>query len=67
MTAVQGDILIVDDVPENLQVLGGMLKDEGYAVRPAPGGQIALEAARRKKPDLLLLDICMPEMDGYEV
>ena len=67
MTTPQGDILIVDDIPENLQVLGGMLKEEGYAIRPAPGGRIALEAARRKKPDLVLLDICMPEMDGYEV
>ena len=60
-------ILIVDDTPANLQVLGGMLKERGYRVRPAPGGKLALLAARRDPPDLILLDINMPEMNGYEV
>jgi len=60
-------ILAVDDTPANLQVLAGMLKDRGYKVRPAPSGTLALLAARRDPPDLILLDINMPEMNGYEV
>ena len=58
---------MVDDTPANLQVLAGMLKDRGYKVRPVPGGKLALLAARRDPPDLILLDINMPEMNGYEV
>ncbi|MCX5660409.1 MAG: response regulator [Planctomycetota bacterium] len=57
----------MDDNPVNLQVLVGMLKDRGYKVRPVPGGKMALLAARRDPPDLILLDINMPEMNGYEV
>ena len=60
-------ILVVDDTPANLQVLAGMLKDRGYKVRPVPGGKLALQAARRDPPDLILLDINMPDMNGYEV
>jgi sigma-B regulation protein RsbU (phosphoserine phosphatase) len=60
-------ILVVDDTPANLQVLTGMLKDRGYKVRPVPSGKLALLAARRDPPDLILLDIDMPEMNGYEV
>ncbi len=60
-------ILIVDDTPANLQVLAGMLKERGYRVRPVPSGKLALLAARRDPPDLILLDINMPEMNGYEV
>src|SRR6186713_756773 len=60
-------ILIVDDTPANLQVLAGMLKDRGYKARPVPSGKLALLAARRDPPDLILLDINMPEMNGYEV
>jgi sigma-B regulation protein RsbU (phosphoserine phosphatase) len=60
-------ILIVDDTPANLQVLAGMLKDRGYKVRPVPSGKLALVAAGRDPPDLILLDINMPEMNGYEV
>jgi sigma-B regulation protein RsbU (phosphoserine phosphatase) len=58
---------VVDDTPANLQVLAGMLKDRGYKVRPVPSGKLALLAARRDPPDLILLDIDMPEMNGYEV
>lgn len=61
------DILVVDDTLENLTLLTKMLKDSGYAVRPVPNGRLALQAAANKKPDLILLDITMPEMDGYEV
>ena len=61
------NILVVDDTPANLQVLAGMLKDRGYKVRPVPGGKLALLAAGRDPPDLILLDINMPEMNGYEV
>lgn len=61
------DILIVDDVPANLKVLGDILKSEGYKVRPVPNGAMALQVALKEKPDLILLDIMMPDMDGYEV
>jgi len=61
------NILIVDDIPANLKVLGDILKEEGYKVRPVPSGALALQVAERERPDLILLDIMMPEMDGYEV
>ena len=61
------NILVVDDVAENLQVLAGMLKEQGYIPRPVPSGKMALLAARSEPPDLILLDITMPEMNGYEV
>ena len=60
-------ILIVDDTPANLQVLAGMLKDRGYKVRPVPSGKLALMAAKQDPPDLIFLDINMPDMNGYEV
>jgi sigma-B regulation protein RsbU (phosphoserine phosphatase) len=62
-----GGILIVDDTPANLQVLTGMLKERGYKVRPVPSGKLALLAARSEAPDLILLDINMPDMNGYQV
>jgi two-component system sensor histidine kinase/response regulator len=61
------NILIVDDIPANLKVLGEILKEEGYKVRPVPNGMLALQVAEKEKPDLILLDIMMPDMDGYEV
>ena len=61
------NILIVDDNPANLKVLTLMLKKRGYEVRPVPSGKLALRAAQSETPDLVLLDVNMPEMDGYEV
>jgi putative two-component system response regulator len=61
------NILIVDDTPANLQLLVGMLKSSGYIPRPVPNGRLALQAAKNQPPDLILLDINMPEMNGYEV
>jgi two-component system sensor histidine kinase/response regulator len=60
-------ILVVDDTPANLHLLAGMLKDRGYKARPVPSGKLALQAAKSDPPDLILLDITMPEMNGYEV
>src|SRR5579859_3749249 len=60
-------VLVVDDTPANLQLLSQMLKEQGYRVRPVPSGKLALQAARNDPPDLILLDINMPEMNGYEV
>ena len=61
-----GRILIVDDTPENLAVLTQVLRGEGYEVLSVLSGRRALQAARREAPDLVLLDVQMPEMDGYE-
>lgn len=66
MTAT-GDILIVDDKPDNLKLLFDALKREGYDVRRVLSGPQALEVVQFAPPDLILLDILMPEMDGYEV
>lgn len=60
-------VLIVDDEPNNLKVLDGLLGQAGYDVRAARDGKAALEAAEALFPDIILLDIRMPEMDGYEV
>ena len=65
--SAKADILVVDDTPANLQLLSGMLKDCGYKVRPALNGELALQAARHSPPDLILLDITMPGLSGYEV
>jgi two-component system sensor histidine kinase/response regulator len=63
----RGDILIVDDKPANLQLLSSILKERGHTVRAVVSGTMGLIAARTVKPDLILLDIRMPGMDGYEV
>ncbi len=65
--ATAPDILIVDDTPANLRLLGQILKDHGCRVRAAPSGALAIRAAINQTPDLILLDINMPEMTGYEV
>src|ERR1017187_5202415 len=59
--------MIVDDNPANLKLLEDMLRQDGYEVRSFPRGRLALTAAMRNPPDLILLDINMPEMNGYEV
>jgi DNA-binding response OmpR family regulator len=61
------DILIVDDVPENLNLLERILIGAGYRVRTATGGDIALRSVGVKAPALVLLDVRMPDPDGYEV
>ena len=60
-------IMIVDDTPQNLQLLEEMLGKRGYVVLSQPSGPMALRAACRHQPDLILLDILMPQMDGFEV
>lgn len=60
-------ILVVDDQPINLRPLSAILKQEGYTVRQAISGQAALDTVEAIAPDLILLDIWMPEMDGYTV
>lgn len=66
-SASQGHIMIVDDNPANLKLLESMLRQQGSEVRSFPSGRLALAAAARSLPDLILLDIDMPEMNGYEV
>jgi adenylate cyclase len=63
----KGDILIVDDTADNLRLLSTMLLGQGYGVRKAINGELALTAVRTLLPDLILLDINMPQMNGYQV
>lgn len=60
-------VLIVDDTPENLRLLEEMLHGNGFRVAAFPSGRMALEAMKKVAPDIALLDIMMPDMDGYEV
>ncbi|MCP6760141.1 MAG: response regulator [Fischerella sp. CENA71] len=64
---LKGDILIVDDKPDNLRLLSAMLSDRGYDVRAVMSGSVALIGAKAQPPDLILLDINMPGMNGYDV
>ncbi len=66
-TAKKGNILLVDDLPENLQLLSDLLIKLGYNVRSVTSGRMALKTIQVKPPDLILLDVKMPEMDGYQV
>ena len=65
--AFTASILVVDDKPANLRLLSQLLSERGYHVRPVLSGTQALAAARAMPPDLILLDIRMPDMDGYEI
>ena len=61
------DILVVDDTPDSLRLLTDLLAKHGYRVRPASDGALALKSIAARTPDLILLDVSMPDMDGYEV
>lgn len=63
----RSDILIIDDKPANLHLLSSILKERGHEVRAVVNGPMGLIAAKTIKPDLILLDVRMPGMDGYEV
>jgi DNA-binding response OmpR family regulator/predicted acetyltransferase len=63
----QGIILVIDDIPENLTILRKCLTDHQYRVAVARNGKVALERVKRIRPDLILLDVLMPGMDGFEV
>lgn len=66
-TSARSDILVVDDAPQNVRLLEAVLTSSGYSVRAASSGSEALEQLTREPPDLVLLDIQMPGMNGYEV
>jgi DNA-binding NtrC family response regulator len=59
-------ILIADDIPANLNLLSDALESAGYSILAAPSGEVAVRIAKRMRPDLVLLDVIMPGMDGYE-
>lgn len=63
----KADILVIDDTPENLNLLSTMLIDRGYKVRSVTKGSTGIRGAQTMPPDLILLDVNMPEMNGYEV
>ncbi len=63
----QGELLLVDDIPTNLKMLFNYLKNLGFKVRIANNGKKAIEQIERTPPDLILLDVMMPDMDGFEV
>jgi DNA-binding NtrC family response regulator len=67
VTPVQQEILVVEDTQANLRLLADILTKQGYRVRPASDGSLALKSVAAKAPDLILLDVNMPGMDGYEV
>ncbi|MEB3228832.1 MAG: response regulator, partial [Synechocystis sp.] len=67
-TAVSKEtVLIVDDSSDNLRLLSTMLQSQGYQVKKAISGKFALQSLTVIEPDLILLDVHMPEMDGYQV
>ncbi|MCG8683482.1 MAG: response regulator, partial [Desulfobacterales bacterium] len=66
MDGAAGQILIVDDTPENIKIIAEILKQDGYGISFANSGQKALDIIRLTPPDLVLLDIVMPGMDGFE-
>lgn len=67
MPSYKGDLLIVDDKPDNLRVLSALLTEKQYKVRSVISGRLALSVAQDAQPDLILLDVMMPDLNGYEV
>jgi len=67
MEIKSASILVVDDKPNNLRLLANILSEQGYVVRPLRDGRMVLPSVLNQRPDLILLDIRMPEMDGFEV
>jgi DNA-binding response OmpR family regulator len=67
LSAPAPNIMVVDDEPANLRLIEEMLQQKGYEVRSFPRGRLALAAAAKQPPDLILLDVTMPELTGYEV
>jgi DNA-binding response OmpR family regulator len=67
VAASEGEILVVEDTPASLKLLSDLLGNAGYLVRQAPDGELALWSARARPPELILLDINMPGIDGFEV
>jgi two-component system, sensor histidine kinase and response regulator len=67
MQSETASIMVVDDQPVNLKLLEDMMRNQGYAIRSFPRGRLALASAAQSPPDLMLLDINMPEMNGFEV
>ncbi|NHQ89886.1 two-component system response regulator [Janthinobacterium lividum] len=63
----KGEVLIVEDTPASLKLLSDLLGGAGYAVRQAPNGELALWTAQARPPELILLDVRMPGLDGFEV
>ena len=63
----ESNVMVVDDNPANLKLMGDMLGLQGYEVRLFPRGRLALASAAQRPPDLVLLDINMPEMDGLQL
>lgn len=64
---LKSNVMIVDDTPANLRLLAEMLNEQAYEVRPIPNGNLALKAIQATLPDLILLDINMPDLNGYEL
>lgn len=67
MVEDKADILVIDDEPDNLKLIVQILSKQGYFVRPVTSGKRALKAMKYVRPDLILLDVLMPGLDGYEI
>ena len=65
MTTPQGTLLLVDDTPDNLLFLSDLFTNDGYRILCAESGEMAIDCARHGRPDLILLDVRMPVMDGF--
>ena len=63
----QSEILLVDDTPEHIEAAVSLLRENNFKVRIATKGSTALKLIKKRQPDLILLDVYMPEMDGFEV